>query len=53
MEKQLRRKGYNIGGGAELENLELVERLCAIAEAGLRHTFLWYLENEAWWRAFT
>jgi dTDP-glucose 4,6-dehydratase len=103
---------YNIGGGAESENLKLVGTLCSVAdeafrterdlgsrfpgcpaarggtsasliqfvkdrpghdrryaidcgkiehelgyraqvtlEAGLRHTFQWYLENEWWWRA--
>jgi dTDP-glucose 4,6-dehydratase len=103
---------YNIGAGAELSNIELVRRLCAIADAlfvedrslsvrfpacpaarrqpcasllsfvadrpghdrryaidagkirgelgvsaatdfdaGLRRTFRWYLESEAWWRA--
>jgi dTDP-glucose 4,6-dehydratase len=102
---------YNIGGGAELENLELVRRLCGIADeqfaaqaelrarfprcpasrcepcfsllryvddrpghdrryaidsgkierelgytaatpldTGLRQTFNWYVDNEAWWR---
>ena len=102
---------YNIGGGAESENLELVKTLCSIADEtfrenptlcstypqcaaargertsslikfvqdrpghdrryaidcgkieaelgyraavslaeGLRHTFAWYLQNDAWWR---
>jgi dTDP-glucose 4,6-dehydratase len=102
---------YNIGGGSESENLQLVKTVCAIAdelfreeptlcstypeclaargeraaslirfvqdrpghdrryaidcgkierelgyraavslEEGLRHTFSWYLQNEAWWR---
>ena len=103
---------YNIGGRAECENIDLVRRLCAVADqafaaqatlgtrfpdcpaargektarliifvkdrpghdrryaidcsklskqlgfepsvslqAGLRDTFLWYVENESWWRA--
>jgi dTDP-glucose 4,6-dehydratase len=48
---------YNIGGGAELPNMTVIDTICAevdraFAEVdGLRQSLRWYLDNEAWWRA--